>query len=252
MVARQFSDRSHLSESLWRAAFCRCRVACNNLGQNCDVRDQDSRKDRTCIDFALPCTVLRRPTTHLPSTARRSVTYFWPGSSPAVVLWPFLALVCRATGSVLPARLIKNCTMRIAEPSPFGLTFLVAITRAIVSASLVYKPSGGYVETVFTFPLHLRSLPLRCDADFFARLRRLRFFEAIILMPQTSKRDIRTANLRKPARPSPASRRSSLAAPPLPSELARPLPRSPTSVRRRYTPFRWSHVGSLLAAFRFS
>src|SRR4029453_13456193 len=41
---------------------------------------------------------------------------------------------CRA-GRFAPARLMKYWTIRIAEPSPFGLTFLVAITRAIVAAS---------------------------------------------------------------------------------------------------------------------
>src|SRR5688500_13944151 len=53
--------------------------------------------------------------------------------------------------------------MRMAEPRPFGLTFFVAITRAMVSASLVYKSSGGKVETVETLELHRRSLPLRWD-----------------------------------------------------------------------------------------
>jgi len=71
----------------------------------------------------------------------------------------------RLVSRLFPARLMKNCTIRIAEPSPFGLTFLVAITRAIVSASFLYKPSGGYVETVLTLPLQRRSAPLRCDFD---------------------------------------------------------------------------------------
>jgi hypothetical protein len=32
---------------------------------------------------------------------------------------------------------MKNCTIRMAEPIPFGLTFLLAIRRAIVLASFV-------------------------------------------------------------------------------------------------------------------
>jgi hypothetical protein len=45
---------------------------------------------------------------------------------------------------------MKNCTMRMAEPMPFGLTPALAITRAIVSASFLKRPAGGKVETVFT------------------------------------------------------------------------------------------------------
>jgi hypothetical protein len=40
--------------------------------------------------------------------------------------------------------------MRIPEVIPFGLTFLVAMTLAIVLASRVKSPFGGNVETVFT------------------------------------------------------------------------------------------------------
>src|SRR5437016_12279654 len=43
----------------------------------------------------------------------------------------------RAGDRVLPARLMKNWTMRMAEPMPLGLTRLVAMTRAMVLASLV-------------------------------------------------------------------------------------------------------------------
>jgi hypothetical protein len=46
-------------------------------------------------------------------------------------------------GRFLPARLMKNWIMRIPEPIPLGLTFLLAIVRAIVSASFVKVPSGG-------------------------------------------------------------------------------------------------------------
>jgi len=40
--------------------------------------------------------------------------------------------------------------MRMPEPIPLGLTFLLAIVLAIVSASLVNKSLGGLVETVLT------------------------------------------------------------------------------------------------------
>jgi hypothetical protein len=53
-------------------------------------------------------------------------------------------------GRFFPPRLMKNCTMRMPEPMPFGLTRFVAITRAIVSASFAKRPAGGKVETVFT------------------------------------------------------------------------------------------------------
>src|SRR5262249_44639142 len=54
----------------------------------------------------------------------------------------------------LPARLMKNWIIRTPEPMPFGLTDRRAMVRAIVAASLVKRPSGGLVDTVFTFPLH--------------------------------------------------------------------------------------------------
>ena len=54
----------------------------------------------------------------------------------------------------LPERLMKYCIMRMPEPMPLGLTFLLDITLAIVAASLVKVPSGGKVETVFTFWTH--------------------------------------------------------------------------------------------------
>jgi hypothetical protein len=50
----------------------------------------------------------------------------------------------------LPARLIKYWIMRIPEPIPLGLTFLLAIMRAIESASFVKVPFGGKVDTVLT------------------------------------------------------------------------------------------------------
>jgi DNA-binding CsgD family transcriptional regulator len=42
----------------------------------------------------------------------------------------------------------------MAEPMPFGLTFLLAIVRAIDSASFVKVPLGGRVDTVFTPRTH--------------------------------------------------------------------------------------------------
>ena len=45
---------------------------------------------------------------------------------------------------------MKYWIIRMADPIPLGLTFLVAMMRAIVSASFVKVPSGGNVETVFT------------------------------------------------------------------------------------------------------
>ena len=45
---------------------------------------------------------------------------------------------------------MKYWTIRIPDPIPLGLILLLAIARAIVSASLVNKSFGGKVETVFT------------------------------------------------------------------------------------------------------
>ena len=54
--------------------------------------------------------------------------------------------------------------MRIAEPMPFGLTSLLLITRAMVSAFFVKMFLGGYVATVLTVCTHFfvlgTSLPL--------------------------------------------------------------------------------------------
>jgi len=56
----------------------------------------------------------------------------------------------RAAGRALPARLMKYRIMRMPEPIPLGLTFLLPITRAMVRAPLVNRSLGGNVETVFT------------------------------------------------------------------------------------------------------
>ena len=55
---------------------------------------------------------------------------------------------------------MKNWIMRMPEPIPFGLTFFVAITRAIVAASRSNRPGGGKVDTVFTFRIQRGSEPL--------------------------------------------------------------------------------------------
>ncbi len=49
---------------------------------------------------------------------------------------------------------MKNVSILIPDPGPFGETFLDANVLAIVAGSFVKSPFGGYVETVFTFPDH--------------------------------------------------------------------------------------------------
>jgi hypothetical protein len=49
---------------------------------------------------------------------------------------------------------MKNWIIRMPEPIPLGLTFLLAIALAIVSASFVNIRLGGLVETVFTLRTH--------------------------------------------------------------------------------------------------
>jgi hypothetical protein len=61
----------------------------------------------------------------------------------------------RSAVSPRPARLIKNVSIRMPEPGPFGETFFDANDLAIVAASLVNSPGGGKVETVFTVAIHL-------------------------------------------------------------------------------------------------
>jgi hypothetical protein len=60
----------------------------------------------------------------------------------------------REAGRFLPARLMKYWIMRIPDPIPFGLTFLLAMTLATVSASWLKVSRGGKVETVFTRATH--------------------------------------------------------------------------------------------------
>ena len=50
--------------------------------------------------------------------------------------------------------------MRIPEPGHFGDTFLDANVLAMVFASRVKSPSGGYVETVVTVLIHRFADPL--------------------------------------------------------------------------------------------
>ena len=45
---------------------------------------------------------------------------------------------------------MKNWIMRMPDPIPLGLTRRVAMVRAIVSASLVKRLFGAWVEAVFT------------------------------------------------------------------------------------------------------
>src|SRR5262249_11864045 len=45
--------------------------------------------------------------------------------------------------------------MRMPEPGPFGETLLEARVRAIVAASFVNKPGGGWVASVVTAATHL-------------------------------------------------------------------------------------------------
>ena len=49
---------------------------------------------------------------------------------------------------------MKYWIMRMPEPIPPGLTLFRAMIRATLSASLANVPSGGKVETVFTFETH--------------------------------------------------------------------------------------------------
>lgn len=53
-----------------------------------------------------------------------------------------------------PARLMKYVSIRRPEIGPLGDTFFEARVRAIVEALLVKSPSGGCVESVFTFATH--------------------------------------------------------------------------------------------------
>src|SRR5437899_2614967 len=49
---------------------------------------------------------------------------------------------------------MNNWIMRMPEPMPLGLIFLLAMILATVGASLVKVPAGGKVETVFTLCDH--------------------------------------------------------------------------------------------------
>ena len=49
---------------------------------------------------------------------------------------------------------MKNVSMRMAEPGPFGETFFEASVFAMVLALFVNRPGGGCVESVFTPALH--------------------------------------------------------------------------------------------------
>jgi hypothetical protein len=49
--------------------------------------------------------------------------------------------------------------MRIPDAGPFGDTRFDASDRAMVAASFVNRPSGGWVESVLTFATHRRRVP---------------------------------------------------------------------------------------------
>src|SRR5438105_4645273 len=66
----------------------------------------------------------------------------------------------RVADRFFPARLMKNWIMRMPEPMPFGLTFLLAMPLAMVLASLVNRLAGGKVETVFTLCDHFFGLAM--------------------------------------------------------------------------------------------
>src|SRR5207245_2639630 len=78
------------------------------------------------------------------------VLSFWRRALSCRIFLAFSSSRLRPAGIPLPARLMKYWIMRMPEPMPWGLTFLLAIMRAMVLASLVKVPSGGKVETVFT------------------------------------------------------------------------------------------------------
>jgi len=71
----------------------------------------------------------------------------------------------RSTGKFFPARLIKNWTIFIAEPSPAGDTSLRAMISATSSPFLAKVPSGGKVELVFTSFDHFRGDAALLDLD---------------------------------------------------------------------------------------
>ena len=52
----------------------------------------------------------------------------------------------RALETPRPARLIKYASIRKAEPRPLGETLLDARTRAIITAPLVNRSAGGWVD----------------------------------------------------------------------------------------------------------
>ena len=52
---------------------------------------------------------------------------------------------------------MKYVSMRMPDAGPFGDTFFDASVRAIVAASFVKRPAGGFVESVVTVRTHLAS-----------------------------------------------------------------------------------------------
>jgi len=56
---------------------------------------------------------------------------------------------------------MKYVSIRMPEPGPFGETFFDASVRAIVAASFVKRPAGGWVESVVTVRTHVRRRSVR-------------------------------------------------------------------------------------------
>src|SRR5262245_48084208 len=88
--------------------------------------------------------------------------------------------------------------MRMLEPRPVGLTFLLAMMRATDLASFLNVPSGGKVETVLILCDHLR-LPalfffrgarfdLACVGMSGSRLRHFRDAETLLGKPAVAPR----------------------------------------------------------------
>jgi hypothetical protein len=57
--------------------------------------------------------------------------------------------------------------MRMPEPGPFGETFFEASVRAMLAASLLNKPAGGWVESVLTPALHFRVVATKLSSLLF-------------------------------------------------------------------------------------
>jgi len=70
---------------------------------------------------------------------------------------------------------MKYVSMRMPEPGPLGETFFEAKLRAMVAASLVNRPSGGWVESVVTPATQRFLVRVRCCFD--CEVRDFEFFD---------------------------------------------------------------------------